>query len=221
MTPKRFYYGMIGVNVTLLLIIGVATYFGTQLLHTQSDKLVTAKTENKVLENQQVSLSQAKKDIEKYNELNAIAKSIVPQDKDQARTIREINKIANESGIKLKTISFQSSNLGAAAPAAQTQATQNQGATGTGSNATTPATGTTAPSITQVKPVEGISGVYALEIIVNSLETEPVPFNNLVTFLSKLESNRRTAHVTKINVSPKNNGRAVSFSLTLNAYVKP
>lgn len=219
MTPKKFYYGMIGLNVALILVIASATYFGTQLLHKQSEKLVVAKTENKVLENQQVSLSQAKKDIEKYNELNLIAKSIVPQDKDQARTIREINKIAGESGIKLKTISFQSSNLGAAAPAAQTQnpATQNGTATTPATTAPAPA----APTITQVKPVEGISGVFGLEIIVNSLETEPVPFNNLVTFLSKLESNRRTAHVTKINVSPKNNGRAVSFSLTLNAYVKP
>ena len=147
-----------------------------------------------------------KSNIEKYKELNSIAKSIVPQDKDQAKTVREINKLAAESSIALKAITFQTSNLG------QAQSTTNAGGSGA-----KPAT----PSISQVKPVDGIPGVYSQEITITPDDKSPVPYRKFLTFLEKLESNRRTAHVQKITINPGDDGSTLIFVLTLNAYVKP
>ena len=211
MTPKRFYFGMLGINALLLIILAAGVVFGSMLIEKQAGKLDKAKVQNKVIEEQQIQLTQAKKDIETYQDLDNITKSIVPQDKDQAKTVREITKLAEESGIILKGIAFTSSSLGQAAPPK---------ASGGEGSSTTPKPAAT-PAITQVTPVEGINGVFALEIIVTSLETAPVPYSNFISFLEKLESNRRTAHVGKINVKPTPDGGSVSFALTLNAYVKP
>jgi len=216
MTPKKFYFGMLGLNGLLLIVLIAGVVFGSILIKEQAGKLTKAKIQNKVIEQQQIQLTQAKKDIEKYQVLDNVTKTIVPQDKDQAKTVREINKLAEESGITLKGIAFSSSSLGQAAPPKATTTEGEAGATAA------PKTAETAvPALTQVKPVDGIKGVYSLEIVVTSLETNPVPYSNFITFLEKLESNRRTAHVDKINVKPTKDGGSVSFALTLNAYVKP
>lgn len=212
MTPKKFYFGMLGVNTLLLIVLAGGVVYGSVLIEAQAEKLTKAKVQTKVIEEQQIQLTQAQKDIETYAELDSITKAIVPQDKDQAKTVREITKLAGESGITLKGIAFNTSSLGQAATPAPAAPTEENA---------TPQSTVQAPSITQVKPVDGIKGVYALEIIVTSLETQPVPYENFLKFLEKLESNRRTAHVDKINVKPSGDGASVSFVLTLNAYVKP
>lgn len=214
MTPKKFYFVMIGVNALLLLLLVGGVIFGSMLITKQADKLTKAKVQSKVIEEQQIQLTRAKQDIEKYTELNEVTKSIVPQDKDQAKTVREITKLAEESGIVLKGIAFNSSSLGQTAPPRASSG----GAEGGAAAQAAPQQSTT---LTQVKPVEGINGVFALEVIVTSLESEPVPYPNFIAFLEKLESNRRTAHVDNINVKPSGGGSNVGFVLTLNAYVKP
>ena len=210
MSPKRFFYIMVTSTILMIGLIVGGAVGGNMLIQKQSKRLTDLKAENIAIEAQQVSLIQAKKDIEKYTELDSIAKTIVPQDKDQAKTVREINTIAASSGVTLKQITFPSSNLGQATPAAPKT-------TDTGSSTTTPA----APPISQVKPVDGIQGVYSLEIQVSSDEKHPGSYYNLLQFLSKLEANRRTAHVQKITISPVKNSSGLSFTLTLNAYVKP
>jgi hypothetical protein len=205
MTSKRIFFVMIGVMFVSVAASGFAIYFGNNLLVKQSRQLTDLKAENSLVQEKQTISASVKKDIAKYSDLEAVAKAIVPQDKDQARTIREINKIAGDNGIKLKTISFNASNLGSA-PAKPT-------------GGTTP----TAPTstITQVKPTEGITGVYTLEIIVSSLDDSPVPYPKLLDFLEDLEKNRRTAHVSKMTLVPNENSTGVNFTLTLNSYVKP
>ena len=206
---------MISLNALLVVLISGAVVYGTSLIQKQGEKLMAAKVQTKAVEAQQLSLSQAKNDLEKYLDLNNIARSIVPQDKDQAKTVREINKFAEESGITLKTISFSSSNLGQAAPVAP----KPESSTGGQETAQTPAPA--APSISQVTPVEGITNVFAMDIIVSSVEQKPISYESLINFLEKLEKNRRTAHVKQINIKPIENGDGLSFSLTLSAYIKP
>lgn len=207
MTTKRFFFVMIVLDILALALILGVSFWGNGLIKEQSTKLQTAKTESKVIEEQQVSLIQAKKDIEKYSELNTIVKSVVPQDKDQAKTVREISKVASESGVVLKDVRFQTSNLGQAIAKPPADA---------------PATATnTAPPISQVKTLEGIQGVYALEIIISSPEDQPTSYSSFIKFLEKLETNRRTAHVDKITIKPLDGGNFLAFTLTLNAYVKP
>lgn len=200
MTPKKIHFLLIGVLVLLIILICGATYQGNAFFVKQSQKITDLKVEAEAIEMQQNALIQAKKDIEKYSELESIAKTVVPQDKDQAKTVREIIQIANDNDIPIKSVVFDSSTLGDAKPrGGSSQQSQSQ--------------------ISQAKPVEGINGVYALPIQIDS--SEEVAYPNFLKFLGSLEKNRRTAHVDTINVTPNEIGSALEFSLTLNAYVKP
>jgi len=208
MSPKRVYFVMIGVVALLSLGVIGATYFGDSMLQKQSHKLVDLKLNNAVLDEQQIDVAQAKKDVQTYADLEKIAKTVVPQEKDQAETVREIVKIAGDSGIKLGTISFPASTLGTTVPKPATPS----------GGAAAPAT----PSITQVKPVPGIPGVYVMEINIASDTNSPVTYNSLINFLQKLEQNRRTAQVTSVNVQPNPQDRnKLTFSLVVDVYIKP
>lgn len=211
MSPKRFFYVMSGL-VGLLIILTAASVFGANLfLNSQKEKLLEAKVESRVVEEQQNYLTQAKEDLEKYDELNKITRAIVPQDKDQAKTVREISAIARKSGIQLDTVTFPVSTLGGGA------ATTTQDSSDSSSSSTS----TSGPpsGLTQVAPVEGVAGVYSLEITVAT--QSPVPYYQFLDFLERLESNRRTANVQELILNPTAAGDSLSFTLILNAYVKP
>ncbi len=209
MTPKRAYFAMIGTLIVFGLLFGATVVMGNKQLEKKSARLLELKVDNLTLDEQQRSLIQAKKDIEKYADLHNITMAIVPQEKDQARTVREIINIADAAGVKIGSVTFPSSTLG------QTQA-----------KPTTPTEGekpvAAAPPITQVKPVDNIKGLYALEIKVQSDASAPVPYSKLIDFLGRLEQNRRTAQVTTITIQPSNLSRdLVTFNLAINVYIKP
>lgn len=211
MNAKRVSYILILFCVVLTgLIVGSGT-LGNIIFKKQSERLSELKAKNQALDQQSLALIKAKKDIEQYGSLNDIAKTIVPQDKDQARTIREINNIASESGVTLNQISFQASTLG----------DNQRPPTASGATSTPSASVSTKQALTQVEPVSGIPGVYSLGINIQSGEANEISYDKFLTFLEKLESNRRTSHVANITVNPSDDGRFVSFSLLLNAYVKP
>lgn len=209
---KKVFFVMIGVVVLVVILVGATIFMADSFLQKKSAKLVDLKLESQVIETQSTSLAQAKKDIEKYSELEAIAKQIVPQDKDQARATREIINLAEQAGVKIATIGFPASTLGQAAPKPATPST---GATTT----PTPAPSTTE---TQVKKVAGIQNLYQLDISVTSSTTSPASYNRLVDFLQRLEQNRRTAQVSQISIQPDAANRAaLNFSLILTLYIKP
>lgn len=212
MNSKLLFYLLSGA-IFLLGIAGIAgAYYGNAFLERKTSAILELKADSLALDEQQKSLVQAKRDIEKYSELERIARTVVPQEKDQARTIREIIKLAEESNVPITNISFPSSNLGQAAA-------KPNAATGT---TTQPAPATTTPQTTQLKPVQGIPGVYQLDVTIQSDTSSPVPYNNMLTFLSKLEQNRRTANVTNLSVTPSaTNRNQVTFSLVVNIYIKP
>jgi hypothetical protein len=213
MNPRRFFMVMLAcLSISGLLIVG-AVLGGNIVFKQQAKKLNDLKVQSKVIEDQQTSLIKAKKDIETYSELDTIAKSVVPQDKDQAKTVREITAIAAANHIELKAITFPASTLGQAVPKAAKPAE--------GEASSAPKTPTMPTTLTQAKVVDGIPGVYALEVTITSVEDRPILYGDFLAFLGDLESNRRTAHVEKININPTSDGRHLSFVLTLNAYVKP
>ncbi len=209
MNSKRVYW-LMGASIVLLsglAIVGVV--LGNIILQKQAAKLFDLKLQNKVLDEEQAALVQANKDVQKYADLEKVAKTIVPQDKDQAKAVREIVSLAADSGISLKSISFPSSTLGQAAPVKPT------GESSTKTKITT-------PPLSQVKAVEGIPGVYSMEITVQSDDFKPVSYRNFLDFLNKLEQNRRTAQVATINIQPNTKAPdSLSFTLTLNVYIKP
>lgn len=213
MSPKKLYYILIavaGLSCTLIIASAVG---GNMLFKKQAVTLNDLRVQSRVAEQQQVDLVQAKSDIEKYSNLDEIAKTIVPQDKNQAKTIREILNIAAQNGIRIDSITFPNSTLGQAAPK-PTNTSSEEGSS-------TPKTASPAPNITQVSPVEGMQGIYALEITISPSPSEAIPYPKLISFLEGLEANRRTAHVSKINISPLKDKAGITFSLTLDAYLKP
>ncbi len=211
MTSKRLFFVLIAlITTTILAIIGMAV-LGNIVLKKQSTKLVEAKVEYASLEAQELAFKQAQKDIVKYADLNTLTKRIVPQDKDQAKTLREIYKIAESNCVPVKTISFSNSTLGqkvVVAPKTEGQSTPTA----------KPAT----PPITQVKPVDGITGVYTMEIVLANDADSLVSFDNITKFMSGLEGNRRTAHISNIALTPdrKKNNR-LTYNITLRVYIKP
>lgn len=201
MNSKRLY--IILVAVIGLLGIGIigGAYLADKMFREQSNELVTQKAISESLAGQQQQLVRDKRDIKKYTELNDIAKAIVPQDKDQTQTIRELTKLAKESGIpRLSSITFPPSTLG-------------------GLTAAKPTAGS---KLTQLIPVKGISGVYDLRITVQQQPRDAVSFDTFITFLKNLEQNRRTAQVSNITVTPvKDDPDFISFTLIIDEYIKP
>lgn len=206
---------MMGVLALLSVIAVAGVVGGSLLLQKQANQLTDLKLQTKVLDEQQTSLIQAKKDLTKYKDLQDIAKTIVPQDKDEAKAVREIVQIAQQSGIKIRSITFPSSNLGSTPIASGT----------TAPSGSAPATPKVNP-LSQAVPVKGIQGVYSLEmdIVPDTDELHPVEYYKFLDFLSRLENNRRTAQVSKIKVDPVNSSSTssyVSFTLSINIFVKP
>ncbi|MDB5182556.1 MAG: hypothetical protein JWO47_340 [Candidatus Saccharibacteria bacterium] len=217
MSPKRFFFVMVGVFSLSIVGGGAMLYFANTMLQKRSSSVVDLKLQSSEVEAQLTAYQAAKKDVQQYSYLNDIIASALPQDKDQARTVREIFLLANQSGIAIKSVQFPSSSLGAVvAPVA--------GAT----PAATPATPVAAPTpaITQAKPVTGLNGVYSIETIVTPFaddKNNKVTYAQLISFLQKIESNRRAMQVASIQLNPlgQNTSDSISFTLTLNIFIRP
>lgn len=208
---------MLGFVGLLALAAVSSVVVGNMYLSKQAAKLNELKVEDQVLDEQQTALVQAKKDLEKYTDLEKIAKAVVPQDKDQAKAVVELIQIAKASKINIKSVTFPSSNLGAK-PATPEKKDESSSETNKSTEKTSP--------ISQAKPVDGIPGVYSLEMTVVSDETasSPYSYNQFIDFLSRLENNRRTAQVTQIKIIPTTNDAEspfLNFVLVVTIYVKP
>lgn len=214
MNPKRFFFIMVGIFSLSIVGGGAMLYFANTLLQKRSSSVVNLKLESSEVDAQLTAYQAAKKDVEKYSYLNDIITSALPQDKDQARTVREIFLLAQQAGISIKSVQFPTSTLGAViAPVA----------------GATPAAPTTAPKvspITQAKPVTGLNGVYSVETVVTPFADEKnnkVTYAQLISFLQKIESNRRAMQVASIQLNPLGQGTSdsISFTLTLNIFIRP
>ena len=193
---------LILIACTILLGVGLLAsgVFANKLLTQKSAELSKLKAKSQVISDLQIALKKDKADIVKYKELNDIARAVVPQDKNQAQTIGEIVKMANDSGInKLTSITFPASTLGSG-----------------GAVKAEPGT------LTQVTPVKGISGVYILPITISQDASHTVEYKQFIAFLRKLENNRRTAQVASISIQPDvKDPNLISFNLVVNEYIKP
>jgi hypothetical protein len=198
-----------------LLFVGMiaGAYEVNSLVGSESQKLATLKAKDKALSQQKEGLKVAKKGLAEYAELEQISRSIVPEDKNQAETVRQLSNMAAANGIKLVSITFPASTLG--------------GTTATGLSASSTGAAAPAPSAagsktSQLTPVKSIPGVYQLPIVVTSDAQHTASYYQFINFLTDLESNRRTAQVTNITITPDQAIRGnISFIITLNEYIKP
>lgn len=213
MSSKRLHLVMVAGLVLLTLALLGGTYEANKFLSLRASNLTALKAKSQALSQEQVSLAQAKKGIKQYADLTKIASTIVPEDKSQAEAVREIVNIAEANGIKISSISFPNSTLGSLAPVKPG-----------GAVAVTPkpAGDSKVGALSQLTPVIGLIGVYQLSINVDSDTGTPISYGRFINFLSELEHNRRTAQVSTISIQPsKDNPSLLSFSLTLNEYIKP
>lgn len=204
MNAKRTSWLLTGLLGLLLLAIPASTYGLQQLLTTESDALLQQKAKLAALQQQQTDLARAKAQIRANAELYEITKSIVPQNKDQAQAVRQIVNLAQKNRVSLQSITFPASTLGSGA---------RPGATVNANAATT--------KLSQLTPVKNIPGVYTLQLTVTSDPQNPVRFEQLIAFLADLEKNRQTALVSNLNISPSKSSDSLSFSLTLDTFIKP
>jgi type II secretory pathway component PulM len=220
MSNKKAYYVMLAGIATTFVLAGLIVYFGLGKLSEKSEEISELKTNAMILEEQQVSLARANQELNRFEELDAIARAVVPQDKDQARTVREIVKIGNDNGIAFSSITFQNSDLGSKPatppPPPTPEATEGEAEAEVDDDAPPPPPPV---NITQAQPVEGIPGVFEMEINITSDVANPVKYSDLIRFLEQLEQNRRTARVSSISITPVEGG--INFSLSLGVFIRP
>ena len=216
MTSKRLYLVLLGGIALLFVGLIAGAYEVNSLVSSKSQALSVLKAKDKALSQQQAGLKVAKKNLSEYAELGQITRSIVPEDKSQAETIRQLSNIAASNKIKLASITFPASTLGgtAAAPVSA-------GTTATPA-APSPAAAAAGAKTSQLTPVKTIPGVYQLPIIVTSDNQNTASYYQLINFLADLENNRRTAQVTNLVITPDQSKPGnVGFVVTLNEYIKP
>ena len=197
-----------------LLFVGLiaGTYETNSLLAQKANRLDALKARTGALALEQINLRKAKKQIITYSGLRQVTQTIVPEDKDQAEAVREIVSLANKDHVPLSGISFPNSTLGS---------------TSTPTSSTTSSSAASASSasvnrFSQLTQVKDIPGVYTLTITVQGDPNNMVTYSRFINFLSDLERNRRTAQVSTINITPNANDHSLlSFTLTLNEYIKP
>ncbi len=200
MTPKKLYYLLLVCLALTIAGLLSSGFIANGLLTKKAATLSKLKAEVENQSDLQVALSRNKRELRTYEPLNQVAKAIVPQEKDQAITVREISRMATESNIqKLSSITFPASSLG-------------------GTSASSSAPGN---KLSQLTPIKGLSGVSLLPITVSLSSSTPTTYGDFISFLSKLEQNRRTAQVTSINITPDaSDPSRISFTLVINKYVK-
>ena len=210
MSDKRIRFlllGMLGLSIVGFFALAA---LGLSVLSVKSEHMVELKLQDKVSETQLASLAQSKKDVQQYSYFKDVAKTVIPTDKDQAQTVLEIFQIAEQSGIGLQSITFPNSTLGAAGAATATSASS----------------ASAKSLISQAQPVSGIAGLYSISLTITPQTGSQLPPDRQVTyakmldFLKRIESNRRTAQITQVNIQPQG-GSLVNFTLGINMFIKP
>jgi len=200
-----------------LLVVGffATAFLGLSTLGKKSQSLVSLKSESQNADKRLSNLEQAKKEVQKYSYFKAVAKTVIPSEKNQAETVLEIYQMAQQSGIAIQSITFPASTLGqsvgALPPGAKTDATNASAQT----------------ALTQAKPVAGIAGLYSLELTITPAAGKDVPaaqqvtFPKMLDFLQRIENNRHTAQITQVGIQPASDSTTLSFTLTINIFIKP
>lgn len=213
MTAKKLWFILVAGICLLTIGAGAMIYFGYSFMSKSSDSLVNAKLDNIAVEEQEISYMQARKDLDKYKTLGDLLSNILPKEKDQALAVRELYKIGDETNISVESIQFPASNLGQKAVATTT----------TPSTATPTTPVAVAPSVTQAKAVEGLSGVLGIDvdIVLKPKSGNSISYDNMIKFLQKIEVNRRSMQIKKITVKPDAKNGGVSLNMTITIFVKP
>ncbi|HET7528974.1 MAG TPA: hypothetical protein VFJ84_01960 [Candidatus Saccharimonadales bacterium] len=199
--------------LSVIVFLG-AVMLGLSALTHESQNMAGLKAKSQATNEELLNLEQSKKDVEKYSYFKEVAQTVIPKDKDQAKAVLDIFQFAQDANIRIQSITFPASSLGGRTSAAKAQ-------DATSSSASSAA-------ITQAKPVSGIPGLYSLPLTITPQTSSTLPPNLVVTypkilkFLKSIENNRRTAQITSLVIQPPTEvGKSLSFTLTINIFIKP
>lgn len=213
---KRLRYVLLGaLGLSIILFIAIAA-LGLGKLASKSQSMVDLKAQAAAADSQLNSLALAKKEIKQYGYFKTVAKEVIPNDKDQAAAVLQINQFASQSGFLLQAISFPASNLGLSSLSTGQVSAQ-----------------TASPSslLSQALPVVGVKGLYSVQLTITPQTDQDLPASQQVTyaklldFLNRIENNQRTAQISQIIIKPVYNGdgsfRTFDFTLGINIFIRP
>lgn len=211
MNAKKLYLVLVGGVIALSIVSIALLYVAGILMQKSANQLVSVKLDNLALDEQEKAYLQARKDLEKYKDLAATLENVLPKSKDQARAVREIYKIGDESGIAIDKISFSSSTLGQkAAPGSSSSKSSAQ-------------------VLSQAKAVDGMPGVLGVDMDMTLRSSKSsktyISYSDLLKFLQTIELNRRSMQIKKLSVevdstaTTKDNISGVDLTITI--FVKP
>ena len=216
LNSKNVRLGLIGSLAVLTVAFFGTAFFGLSVLSSKSQSLVKLKSQSQNTENRLSNLEQAKKEVDKYNYFKAVAKTVIPSEKNQAEAVLEIYQMAQQSGISIQSITFPASTLG-----------QSTGTPAAGAPTDATSAAAASKALTQAKPVSGIAGLYSLELTITPDSSKDVPpslqvtFPKMLDFLKHIENNRHTAQITQVGIQPATDSQTLSFTLTINIFIKP
>jgi hypothetical protein len=212
-TSQKLNWLLLGGLVLFIIVFLITTTEGLAFLGKKSQSMVNLKVQSQSGDEQLVNLQRSKEQVKKYAYFKDIAKTVIPNDKDQAEAVVQIYQFANQAGIALKSITFPTSTLGLSATTVTTQGAADS-------------TSVTKAALSQAKPVSGVPGLYSLSLIVTSDGSSTLPpalmttYPKMQSFLQQIENNRRTAQITDFNVIAADKS-PMYFSLDLNIFIKP
>ena len=216
-TSKQLRWILLGLLGLVAVIFVSVMFIGLSILGSKSQKMVDLKLQSEATENQLTNLGLAKKQIKQYGFFKTVAQEVIPNDKDQATAVLQINEFASAAGFKLQDITFPASTLGLTTSGTPTSVSAQTASPGT--------------VLSQARPVTGIPGLYSVQLTVTpqtdkSLpDSQQVSYDKLIYFLGRIESNHRTAQISQIIVTPIYNDdgsvRCLNFTLTINIFIKP
>lgn len=135
MTPKKVFYGMLGL-VALSIIASVFAFRMAQSnLADQALSISDLKAELELVEAQVQVYNNAKTKVEELKDLAGLIDKVLPEEKNQAEVVSQLKQFAQETQTGIRTLEFS-----------------------------TLSDGNTNPNLSQTTAVEGIPGVRALQV---------------------------------------------------------
>lgn len=220
MTAKKLHlYLMIVFFASVLGSIYLVRY-AANWLTSSSTELSTLRQEVTVLEKNWTNLEKAKKLLaDRKTEVETLS-YVLPEEKDQARVVKEIYAIADQANVAIDSVGFPSSTLGSV--------TKKPAPTTNQDGASSEAPKNTA--VSQATPLKNIPGVQEIELSIGSitskdpLVTRGIRYEEMDRLLRLIERNRRLMQIKSIGIGQvQNPGGLSTYELTLSIviYIQP
>jgi Tfp pilus assembly protein PilO len=109
MSAKRFFMILLGVLAVILIAGGAGYYFASRSLHEGTSQLSQRLADEQLADEQLANLEDLKKQYERLQPLIPVINNALPDQKNQSRIAVQLHNIADQSGMRLDTLSFPAS----------------------------------------------------------------------------------------------------------------